>query len=87
VRLDIRAQTRATLDKIADMLTAVDAGLEDLVDLEAFLTDIADYPAFNEVYAGYLGPEGPSRTTVAVRALPHPHQLLMIRAWAYRPPH
>jgi len=85
VRLDIRAQTRATLEKIADMLRTVGGSLADLVDLEVFLVDIADYAPFNEVYSAFFGEDGPARTTVAVRALPHPHQNIMIRGTAYCP--
>jgi DNA-binding IclR family transcriptional regulator/enamine deaminase RidA (YjgF/YER057c/UK114 family) len=85
VHLDIRAQTRATIGNIVDMLEGVQAGIEHVVDLEAFLVDIADYQAFNEVYAEYFGDSGPARATVAVKALPHPHQLLMIKAIAVSP--
>jgi len=84
-RFDIRAQTEATLRNIADMLASVGAGLDDVVDIEAFLTDMADYDGFNEVYARFFGPAGPARTTVAVRALPHPHQRLMVKATAFAP--
>ncbi|MEQ8965389.1 MAG: IclR family transcriptional regulator C-terminal domain-containing protein [Azospirillaceae bacterium] len=84
-RFDIRAQTEATLRNIADMLASVGAGLDDVVDMEAFLIDMADYDGFNEVHARHFGPTGPTRTTVAVSALPHPHQRLMIKAMAYAP--
>ena len=67
------------------MLESVGSGLEDLVDVQAFLLDMADYPAFNDVYAEYFPPDGPTRTTVAVRELPHPHQGLMVRAVAFQP--
>ena len=67
------------------MLESVEANLADVIDLEAFLVDMADYHAFNEVYAEYFGEDGPARATVAVRALPHPYQLLMIKAVALAP--
>jgi 2-aminomuconate deaminase len=53
--------------------------------VQAYLIDMADYAAFNETYGDYFGFEGPTRTTVAVRELPHPHQRLMVRATAYVP--
>ena len=39
-----------------------------------------DYEGFNEVHMRCFDATGPARTTVAVRALPHPHQLLMLKA-------
>lgn len=82
LHLDIRAQTRATIGNIADMLDSVSASLAQIVDIEAYLVDMADYAAFNDVYGEHFGESGPTRLTVAVRALPHPHQLLMIKAIA-----
>ena len=51
--------------------------------MQAYLTDMADYEAFNEAYAEFFGFDGPTRTTVGVRELPHPHQRLMVRVVAY----
>jgi 2-aminomuconate deaminase len=44
---------------------------------------MADYEAFNEAYAEFFGFDGPTRTTVGVSELPHPHQRLMVRVVAY----
>lgn len=85
VELDIRTQARATIENLRDILRSIGAGLKDLTDVEAYLVDMVDYEGFNEVYARYFGYEGPARTTVAVRALPHPHQLLMMKAIAHKP--
>ena len=48
---------------------------------------MAHYPRFNQAYSRFFDKEGPTRTTVAVRALPHPHQLLMMKATAHVAPH
>jgi len=85
VVIDIVRQTRATIEKIREMLQDVGAKLNDLVDLQAYLLDMADYEAFNSVYAEYFDYDGPTRTTVAVKQLPHPHQGVMIRAFALAP--
>jgi len=85
VSFDIRRQTQVVLENIRDMLTGVGAGLQNLVDVHAYLIDMKDYEAFNESYAGFFGFDGPTRTTVAVSALPHPHQRLMVRGVAYAP--
>jgi 2-aminomuconate deaminase len=85
ISIDIRKQAGFVFEAIRDMLQSVGSGLEDLVDVQAFLLDMADYPAFNQVYAQFFPPDGPTRTTVAVRELPHPHQGLMVRAVAFQP--
>jgi 2-aminomuconate deaminase len=85
VSFDIRRQTQVVFENIRDMLTSVGASLENLVDVHAYLIDMKDYGAFNETYAKFFGFDGPARTTVAVSALPHPHQRLMVRGVAYAP--
>lgn len=83
--LDIRAQTAAVIENIGDILSSVDAGLEDLVELSAFLVNMNDFGGYNEVYGQYFDETGPTRTTVAVHQLPHPHLLIEIKAVAYKP--
>ncbi len=84
VSLDIRAQTRAVIENIRDILRSVDADLDDLVQMTTYLVDMADFPGYNEVYAEFFDYSGPTRTTVAVRELPHPHLLIEIQAVAHR---
>lgn len=72
--LDIRAQTRAVIENIKDILEAVGSSLDDVVDLTSFLVNMNDFGGYNEVYAEYFGYDGPTRTTVAVHQLPHPHR-------------
>ena len=85
VNLDIAAQTRAVFGNISDMLREVGMGLGELVEVQAYLVDQHHYDGFNASYAKFFGPTGPTRTTLVVRALPHPHQILMVRAVAYAP--
>jgi 2-aminomuconate deaminase len=85
VLIDIGQQTRAVFGNIRDMLEGVGSGLADVVDLHAYLTDMSDYDGFNEAYSEFFGFDGPTRTTVGVNELPHPHQRLMVRAVAYAP--
>lgn len=84
VALDIREQTRAVIDNIGDILRSVDFDLADLVQVTTYLVDMADFAGYNEVYAEYFDHTGPTRTTVAVRELPHPHLLIEIQAVAVR---
>jgi 2-aminomuconate deaminase len=83
--LDVGAQTRAVLENIRDILAGAGAALADVVEVSAFLIDMADFAAYNSVYSEFFGYEGPARTTVAVAALPHPHLLIEIKAVAYCP--
>ncbi|MGI9195894.1 MAG: RidA family protein [Candidatus Nanopelagicales bacterium] len=84
VTLDIREQTRAVIENIRDLLRSVDSDLGDLVQVTSYLVDMADFPGYNEVYAEFFDYTGPTRTTVAVRELPHPHLLIEITAVAHR---
>ncbi|WP_030756306.1 RidA family protein [Streptomyces griseus] len=83
--LDVRAQTRAVLDNIAGILAAAGGGLDDLVSVTAYLVSMNDFGGYNEVYAEYFDETGPTRTTVAVHQLPHPHLLIEISAVAHLP--
>ena len=47
-----------------------------------FLTDMADYGAFNAIYVEVLGEHRPARSVVAVAGLPL-GALVEIEAWAY----
>jgi 2-aminomuconate deaminase len=83
--LEIRAQTRAVIENIRDILRAAGADLGDLVQITSYLVDMADFTAYNETYAEFFTEEGPTRTTVAVRELPHPDLLIEMQAVAYLP--
>lgn len=82
--MDVAVQTRAVIENIGDILTAVGSSLADLVQVTCYLVDMVDFDAYNAAYAEYFDAEtGPTRTTVAVRALPHPDLLIEIQAVAH----
>ncbi|RUP27034.1 MAG: RidA family protein [Curvibacter sp.] len=81
--LDIRAQTRAVIHNLRDILRSAGADLADLVETQVFLVNMNDFGGFNEVWAEYFDFDGPTRTTVAVHQLPHPHLLIEIKAVAH----
>lgn len=83
-KLDIRQQTRAVIENIRDILQSVGADLENVVEISAFLVNMDDFDGYNEVYSEYFDFDGPTRTTVAVHQLPHPHLLIEIKATAHR---
>ncbi len=45
----------------------IGAGLEHVVDVHAYLTDMSDYEGFNEAYSEFFGFDGPTRFA------PHAH--------------
>lgn len=83
--LDIRAQTRAVIENIRDILASENAMLDDIVEITTFLVDMSDFGGYNDVYAEYFDENGPARTTVAVHQLPHPLLRIEIKAIAYAP--
>ena len=83
--LDIEEQTKAVIENIGDILKSMDAGLEDIVDITTFLVNMNDFGGYNKIYGQFFSFDGPTRTTVAVHQLPHPHLLIEIKAIAYKP--
>ena len=81
--LDIRMQTKSVLDNIDSILKTEGSSLADVVDVTTFLVNMNDFGGYNEVYGSYFDYNGPTRTTVAVHQLPHPHLLIEIKAVAY----
>ena len=83
--LCIRVQTKEVLNNIDVILASVGASLQDVVEITVFLVDMSDFEAYNETYGQFFTSEGPARTTVAVRELPHPELLIEIKAVAFKP--
>ncbi|MCC6628027.1 MAG: RidA family protein [Chloroflexi bacterium] len=67
---DIQVQTRRVLDNLAAVLAAAGTSLDSSVKTTCFLADLADFAAFNEVYATYFPNQPPARSTVQVARLP-----------------
>lgn len=82
-KLDIRLQTKAVIENIRSILQSVGADLENIVDVTTYLVNMNDFGGYNEIYAEYFNYSGPTRTTVAVHQLPHPHLLIEIKVVAY----
>jgi 2-aminomuconate deaminase len=84
-KLDIKAQTRAVIENIRDILAAEGATLADCVEITSYLVDMNDFAGYNEVWAEFFDANGPTRTTVAVHQLPHPHLRIEMKTVAYKP--
>ncbi len=62
-------QTEQVMKNLGAVLSAAGSSFEKAVKTTCFLADIADFAAFNEVYAKYFTTK-PARSCVAVKDLP-----------------
>ena len=69
VGADITTQTRQVLENLCAVLAAAGTSAEKVLKTTCYLADIADFAAFNAVYAEYF-PGKPARSCVAVKDLP-----------------
>ena len=65
----IAAQAEQSCKNVGAILEAVGSGYDKVFKTTCFLADIADFAAFNEVYAKYFTSK-PARSCVAVKDLP-----------------
>lgn len=65
----IASQTEQVMHNLSAVLTAAGASFATAVKTTCFLADMADFAAFNEVYAKYFT-GNPARSCVAVKTLP-----------------
>jgi len=65
----VSAQAEQSCKNVAAVLESVGVGMDRVVKTTCFLADMADFAAFNEVYARHF-PSKPARSCVAVRTLP-----------------
>ena len=66
---EIRTQAEQVMKNLSAVLAAAGSSLENAVKTTCFLADMADFAAFNEVYASYFT-TNPARSCVAVKSLP-----------------
>lgn len=66
---NITEQTHRVCKNLEAVLSAAGVTTENVVKTVCFLSDIADFAAFNEVYSQYFT-EKPARSCVAVKNLP-----------------
>ncbi len=78
------AETRQTLENIRTILAGADAGLEDLVKMNVFLTDLERYREMNEAYLSFFSEDPPARITVGCAGLVL-NAAVEIDAIAYKP--
>lgn len=81
---DIRTQSVATLESLKASLEKASSSLADVIHLTIYLTDMADRPAFNEVYCSFFRKPYPVRCAVGVSALADPGMKVEVTAMAAR---
>ncbi len=65
----IAAQAEQSCRNVGAILEAADSGFDKVFKTTCFLADMADFAAFNQVYARYFVSK-PARSCVAVKTLP-----------------
>ena len=82
----IKAQTELALRNLEAILEAAGCGLSSVVRCGCYLTNMADFPAFNEVYRQFFTSDPlPARSTVQVSGLAGPDFLVEVDAIAIIP--
>jgi 2-iminobutanoate/2-iminopropanoate deaminase len=69
----IREQTVRVFENLKAVLAEAGSDLRHVVKAVVFLKNMQDFAVVNEIYAGYLAPEGvvpPARSTIEVARLP-----------------
>lgn len=66
---DIAGQTEQVCKNLGELLKAAGTDFDHVLKTTCFLADMADFAAFNEVYAKYFTSK-PARSCVAVKTLP-----------------
>ena len=67
---DVKALTAQCFANLFGVLEAAGMTPDNVVKVNVFLTDMADFAAMNEVYATRFEPPFPARTTIGVASLP-----------------
>ncbi len=79
---DVFAQTRESMLNIADILGSLSLTPADIVSLEAFLINMDEDGLFRRALSQAFDGKLPVVTVTAAKALPHPHQAVMVKAVA-----
>ena len=67
---DITMQVTQVFDNLTAVAEAAGGGLDDIVKLNVFLTDLSHFPLVNEIMGRYFQEPYPARAAIGVAALP-----------------
>lgn len=73
----IEDQIRRVFDNLMAVSVAAGGGLDDLVKLNIFLTDLTHFPTVNQIMAEYFTEPYPARAAIGVAELPKGAQVEM----------
>lgn len=79
---DMKAQTKQTLENIKTVLAVAGVGLNDVMKITVFVTDISKVSDAIEVRSEYFGQNRPASTTVEVKSLLLPDLMIEIEVMA-----
>jgi 2-iminobutanoate/2-iminopropanoate deaminase len=79
---DVYSQTKQIIESFDVMLRSVNSDLNNVIHLNVFLKDIADFDEMNRAYSEMLGDHRPARTVIGVNELPKPGVLLTMNLTA-----
>ena len=77
-------ELRQALQNVAEVLAIEGATLADVFKTTLYLVDMGDFAAVNEVWVEFFTEHRPTRSAVAVAALPVGARV-EVEAWAYAP--
>ena len=66
----IEKEAKLALENIKIIMESAGSSLDNILQVNVYLTDIREYARFNDVYRGYFNDPMPARTCVEVKQLP-----------------
>ncbi len=66
----IEPETRQVMANLQAVLAAAGYDLADVVQAQVYMADLAEYDAFNAIYAGYFSDDPPARAVIEAPRLP-----------------
>jgi len=66
----MEAEIKRVFENLSALCTAAGGDLQDIVKLNIFLTDLANFPLVNEIMATYFAQPYPARAAIGVASLP-----------------
>src|SRR5690606_35429312 len=64
------AEVKQAMANVKAILEASGSSMGDIVNTTVYITDLTDFPIFNEIYGSYFRGNFPARSTVEVNSLP-----------------
>lgn len=66
----IETQTRGALDHLREVLSAAGSSFEQVLKVNIYMTDVADFAVVNEIYKTYFPGDKPARNCLQIAKIP-----------------